>query len=208
MKMSSYYPKRPIKSFQDLEVYQRALAICVAVVKRIASQGNTSDGDPKGLLRGGGIGERRSSEVNEHVAKLHQTVLSLPILIATAHSLRFSNQEGAIGKLEEAMLNCNLAVVYLEQYRDIINIKYQKSNTKNTEQKSKIINDPVAEVNTDISKHVPADSCVSSAPIAERNAEVEIEFFDEQIKNLLATRMKIMHLQRSWKKFMKEANNA
>jgi hypothetical protein len=166
-----YYPKRPVKSFQDLEVYQKALGICVAVVKRIASQGKTSDD-----------GRMDSFQVEEIISKLHRCVLDLPVLIATAHSLRFSDQEGAISKLEEAMLNCNLAVVYLEQYRDIINIKNQKLKIKNTEQKSKIINNPVA--------------------------EVEIEFFDEQIKNLLTTRMKILHLQRSWKKFMKEVKNA
>ena len=32
----SYTPMRPIKSFQDLEVYQKLLAISVAVAKRIS----------------------------------------------------------------------------------------------------------------------------------------------------------------------------
>lgn len=133
----SYYPKRPIKSFQDLEVYQKVLGICVAVVKRIAIE----------------------TPLNGLVNKLHQCVLSLPVLIATAHSVRFSNQSEAVAKLEEAMLNCNLAVVYLEQFRDL------------------------------------------------GNKEIEIEFFEEQIKNLLAVRMKIMHLQRSWKRFFESKNH-
>lgn len=127
----SYYPKRPVKSFQDLEVYQKLLAVSVAVVKRIAAK-------------------------TPRVNKLKQSVLSLPVLIATAHSLRFADSQKAIETLEEAMLNCNLAVVYLEQYRDIC------------------------------------------------NKDIEAEFFEEQIKTLLGTRMKIMRLQMSWKKFMGE----
>ena len=127
----SYYPKRPVKSFQDLEVYQKTLAVSVAVVKRIIS-----------------------TEHGEIISKLRQFALSLPVKIAVAHSLRFADGQKAIDTLEEVMLNCNLTVVYLEQYRDIY------------------------------------------------NKEVEAEFFEEQIKNLLSVRMKIMHLQRSWKKFM------
>ncbi|MCL4374507.1 hypothetical protein M1523_01460 [Patescibacteria group bacterium] len=120
----NYYPKRPVKSFQDLEVYQKALAICVAVVKKIPAQ-----------------------------EELHQCIVALPRLIATAHSLRFSDQQKAIDILEDAMLKCNLSVVYLDQYRDI------------------------------------------------DNKEIEIEFFEKQIKDLLSLRIKIMHLQRSWRKF-------
>ena len=95
-----------------------------------------------------------STEHGEIISKLRQFALSLPVKIAAAHSLRFADGQKAIDTLEEVMLNCNLTVVYLEQYRDIY------------------------------------------------NKEVEAEFFEEQIKNLLSVRMKIMHLQRSWKKFM------
>lgn len=87
-----YYPKRPVKSFQDLEVYQKLLAASVAVAKRSAA-------DIPGV----------------------ELLLKLPLLIAEAHSLRFSEPETAIRKLERVMLGCNQAVVYLEQYRDIKN---------------------------------------------------------------------------------------
>lgn len=127
------YPSRPIKSFQDLEVYQKALAVSVAVVKRINPEENIND--------------------LKIIILLHETVLSLPVLIATAHSLRFSDPTKAINLLEETMLNCNLSVVYLEQFRDII------------------------------------------------NKDIEPDFFAEQIKTLLSSRIKIMHLQMSWKKF-------
>jgi len=124
--MNNYYPKRPVKSFQDLEVYQKLLAISVAIAKKVKSE------------------------------KITTMALDLPVKIATAHSLRFGDQTRAIEALEEVMLNCNLLVVYLEQYRDI------------------------------------------------ENKDIEAEFFEEQIKSLLSVRMKILHLQMSWKKFAKE----
>jgi len=97
---NKYYPKRPVKSFQDLEVYQKLLAVCVAVAKRITS--NTKD-----------------VSTLELKAKLTTMALDLPLKVAAAHSLRFGDQTRAIEALEEVMLNCNLLVVYLEQYRDI-----------------------------------------------------------------------------------------
>jgi len=126
MSYTNNYPKRPVKSFQDLEVYQKLLAVSVAIVKRVTSE------------------------------KMTAMALDLPVKVATAHSLRFGDQVRAIETLEEIMLNCNLLVVYLEQYRDI------------------------------------------------ENKEIEPEFFEEQIKNLLSTRTKILHLQMSWKKFAKD----
>lgn len=126
-----YYPKRPIKSFQDLEVYQKLLAVSVAITKKVKSD------------------------------KIITMVLDLPVKIAIAHSLRFGDQTRAIEALEEIMLNCNILVVYLEQYRDLKN---------------------------------PATG----------SGHVEPEFFEEQIKSLLSTRMKVLHLQNSWKKFAKE----
>ena len=127
---NKYYPKRPVKSFRDLEVYQKLLAVSVAIAKRIKS------------------------------AKVTAMALDLPVKVATAHSLRFGDQTRAIEALEEVMLNCNLLVVYLEQYRDIEN-----------------------------------------PPAGKAGKTIEPEFFEEQIKNLLSTRMKILHLQRSWQKF-------
>lgn len=88
--------------------------------------------------------------------KIVVAALDLPVKISKAHSLRFDDQEKAIQTLEEIMLDCNILIVYLEQYRDI------------------------------------------------KNKTVELEFFEEQIKNLLTTRMKILHLQMSWKKFAKD----
>ncbi|NCN42683.1 hypothetical protein GW916_15710 [bacterium] len=193
-----FTPKRPVKSFLDLDVYQRSLAVCVAVVKNISGQ-----------------------------QELHDLVLAIPRLIATAHSLRFSDHARAIAVLEDCMLKCNLAVVYLEQYRDL----YQPSAD---------IERPDAEVETKVaivpntSNVIPEYSsgiqteetgspvklgmtgvsdAMSGGTAPEGNGNVGIGatnsalgriglgFFEEQIKNLLSLRMKIMRLQISWKKF-------
>lgn len=133
----SYYPKRPVKSFRDLEVYQKALGISTVVYKRLTEElAKSKIQDKKGIAE-----------------KAIDLLLHLPVLIASSHSVRFGKKEEATAKLEEAMLGCNLAVVYLEQFRDLT------------------------------------------------NKNIEADFFEEQIKNLLTVRVKIMHLQRSWVKF-------
>ena len=140
---NKYYPKRPVKSFQDLEVYQKLLAVSVAIAKRLTPE----------------VKEVSTCPAAGVVPEIVSMALDLPVKIATAHSLRFGDQTRAIEALEEVMLNCNILVVYLEQYRDI------------------------------------------------KNKTIEPEFFEEQIKNLLTVRMKILHLQRSWQKFAKEYAN-
>ena len=145
-----FSPKRPIKSFQDLEVYQKLLAVSVAVAKRI----------------------RPAAGIVPDIVSL---ALSLPRKIATAHSLRFTDQSKATAILEEVMLNCNVLVVYLEQYRDIEN-----SNSAGAGSTTAVCN----EVGT------RAESCV-----------IENEFFEEQIRALTTCRWKVMHLARSWEKF-------
>lgn len=150
-----YYPKRPIRSFQDLEVYQKALGTGAVIAKRITADfAAVQTGDQNSL-----ISEKRQTIAS----RLVDRALSLSYLIAYAHSVRFADSQKALDKLEEVMLNSNLTIVSLEQYRDIC------------------------------------------------NNGIEVEFFDSQIKNLHLIRHKVLYLQRSWKKFMKndqrEGNN-
>lgn len=93
MSFVRFSPRRPIKSFTDLEVYQKLLNVAVTVVKRVgpASQGES----------------------------LRALVLSLPMKIAEAHSVRFSDKTKGLAVLEDVMLGCNRAVVLLELYRDL-----------------------------------------------------------------------------------------
>lgn len=138
-----YQPRRPVKSFQDLEVYQKLSAVAAVTVKRLLTALNKKEDDRVRALTG----------------QLVEELLALPSLLAGAHSLRFGYPAQASRKLEEAMLKCNLAVVHLEQFRDL-------------------------------AQHA-----------------IEIPFFEEQIKTLLTCRIKILHLQMSWKKFWPAAKS-
>jgi len=93
----NYYPKKPVKSFLDLEVYQKLLAAAVVIVKRT----------------------RDRPDPSEITKNLHECVLSLPIKIAVAHSVRFGERDQSIRILEDVMMGCNKVVVYLEQFRDL-----------------------------------------------------------------------------------------
>lgn len=108
----SYYPKRPVKSFQDLEVYQKISAVAVVVAKRLAADRREGK-------------EKKTNGLSDNVLQITRTItddlLRLPLLIASAHSIRFGDPDASVAKLEEAMLTCNTSVVRLEQYRDLGN---------------------------------------------------------------------------------------
>lgn len=166
--MTYYYPKRPVKSFQDLEVYQKTLGISVEIVKRITADRSAAEVDANPLesksqegqnvkdKRNFGIGTADIRKEMRHLItrKLINCVLRIPKLIAIAHSVRFGEPKKAVNFLEKAMVNCNLAVYYLELVRDL-------GETK-----------------------------------------IETDYFEEQIKEYLRVRGKIMRLQRAWLKFM------
>ena len=134
----TFYPKRPVKSFQDLEVYQKTFALAVEIVKKVGAE----------------IIDNHLIVQQDIVNRLTENVLEIPKLIASAHSKRFGDPLKAIQFLEEAMLGCNLAVLYLEEFRDLV------------------------------------------------NQSLPVEFFEEEIKEYLRVRGKIMRLQKSWVGFM------
>lgn len=167
------YPKRPLHSFQDLEVYQKALECSVLVAKEIdkflgtakpaaeiVPSSTAKSRLPKLQHRQGTDVKRPAAIIGIETAKdliiknlLHCT-LSIPHQVAEAHSLRFGDHVAGIAAIEKAMLNCNKMVVYLEQFRDI---------------------------------------CDSG---------IEWEFFDGAIKKYLYVRRKMLRLEQAWKKFM------
>lgn len=134
--MKRYYPRRPVKSFQDLEVYQKTLGLAVEINRKIKSRSKISQ-------------------------NLREIVLKIPKQIATAHSKRFAEPNQALALLEKTMLNCNLTAYYLELDRDLVN--------------------------------------------PNRKKKIEADFFEEQIKEYLRVRGKILRLQRAWKKFMEKS---
>jgi len=129
-KFTPYQPKRPIKSFQDLEVYQKALEASVFAGKNIGCSAAEATGalsaNPKGTKDAISAGTSVKNEgniwvgTNEFILKnMTACALSIPHLIAEAHSMRFGSSDQCLLVLDKVMLNCNKMVVYLEQARDI-----------------------------------------------------------------------------------------
>lgn len=103
----SYQPKKPVKTFQDLEIYQKALEASVAVANSLIKKEKIKKN----------IQEVDATELIKH--NMLPCALGLPHLIAEAHSYRFGSGTDCLVLLEKVMVNCNKMVVYVEQVRDI-----------------------------------------------------------------------------------------
>lgn len=118
----SYSPKKPVKSFMDLEIYQKALEASVAVSKiplpdvKKAQKKISAGDDAKGKSN---IGMGTTEAESLIIHNMLPCALGLPHLIAEAHSFRFGTGTDCLVLLEKTMVNCNKMVVYLEQVRDI-----------------------------------------------------------------------------------------
>ncbi len=95
---SRFYPKRPIRSFRDLGIYQSTNRISVEIMKRIVPV---------------------IPEASALKEDLSACCMSIPHLIAEAHSRRFDDKPKSMTLLEEVLWLCNKAVVYLEQAREV-----------------------------------------------------------------------------------------
>jgi len=85
----------------DLEVYQRALEAAVFI-------GKIRNKDKK-----------KNALADSLLASSTACALSIPHLIAEAHSQRFGTSEQSLLTLDKVMLHCNKMVVYLELVRDL-----------------------------------------------------------------------------------------
>lgn len=94
--------KKAVKHFTDLEVYQRSLAAAVFAAK----------------LKN----KNKSSLQLNILVSLTACALSIPHLIAEAHSQRFGTSEQSLLTLDKVMLHCNKMVVYLELTRDLCSV--------------------------------------------------------------------------------------
>jgi len=145
--MPGFVPKKPVKSFLDLEVYQKLLENAVFVAKYICRPSAEVDAEiavivpdaevatsakgpaaKEGNFGSGAFGGGTARDLIFH--QMLPCALGLPHLIAEAHSVRFGGQKECIILLERAMLNCNKMVVYLEETRDIADtgVPWEKFN--------------------------------------------------------------------------------
>lgn len=101
--MYTFKPKKPIRSFRDLEVYQKTLECAVLFSTSIKPELVKLEYD---LLEG-----------------MTNCALSIPLFVAESHGMRFSDFKLAIATIEKAMLGCNKMIVYLEQVNGIYGTK-------------------------------------------------------------------------------------
>ncbi|MCS7150861.1 MAG: hypothetical protein NZ928_00530 [Endomicrobia bacterium] len=102
---SRFRSKKPIRSFRDLEVYQRTAEIFVDVMKKIVP-----------LL----------PEDVPLKKELVDVSMKIPHYIAEAHSRRFDDKTKAMQLIEEVLFLCNKAMVYIEQVRDVYSDQLDK----------------------------------------------------------------------------------
>ena len=128
----AYLPKKPVKTFQDLDVYRLALEANVFVVNFIVPLPNvplpklSRPSGSKFRKRKDAISGQGQASMSDNfgigtviIDTLTNCACLIPHLIAEAHSFRFGSQKECLILLERVMLNCNKMVVYLDQARDI-----------------------------------------------------------------------------------------
>jgi len=95
----TYSVKKPVRSFRDLEVYQKTLEASVIVAKNVMSE----------LVK-----------LKFPLAiSMTDCSMSIPLYISEAHSIRFGDHKQGLLLLERAMAGCNKMIVYLEQSKGI-----------------------------------------------------------------------------------------
>lgn len=92
-----FVPDRTARSFRELDVYQKTLKASVEITEKIlpAAAGFPLKDD------------------------LVKCCLSIPVLIADAHSRRFEGRNDAVLLLEDSMAHCSRMAVYLDQLKNM-----------------------------------------------------------------------------------------
>src|SRR3989338_3338562 len=98
-----FSPKKPVHTFRDLDVYQKTLECSVLIVKDFRA--------PLLKLK------------YPFLENMQNCAMTVPLLVAEAHSLRFADFDRGVALLENAMASCNKMVVYLEQMRGMYGVK-------------------------------------------------------------------------------------
>lgn len=98
-----FTPKKPVRTFRDLEIYQKTVECAVIVSKDVMP----------GLVK----------QKYVFADRFLDCAMAVPLLIAEAHSLRFADFALAVGYLEKAMAATNKMVVYLEHAKGLYGSK-------------------------------------------------------------------------------------
>lgn len=102
-KYKNFTPRKPVKTFRDLDVYQTAMNCAVIVVKNIRPKLATLKYP---FLEG-----------------LMDCTMTVPLSIGEAHSIRFGDFTKGLALLEKAMSGCNKMIIYLEHIKGMYGSK-------------------------------------------------------------------------------------
>ncbi|MCR4281381.1 MAG: hypothetical protein NUV88_03565 [Candidatus Kaiserbacteria bacterium] len=93
----TFTPRKPVKTFRDLDIYQKAMECAVIVVKNI----------------------RPKLEKLKYpfIDGITDCTMSVPLFIGEAHSIRFGNFPLGLSLIEKAMSGCNKMIIYLEHIK-------------------------------------------------------------------------------------------
>ncbi|MDO8567013.1 MAG: hypothetical protein Q7R58_02580 [bacterium] len=94
---TNFTPRKPVKTFRDLDIYQKTMECAVIVVKNVRPKLVTLK--------------------YPFVEGLTDCAMTVPLSIGEAHSIRFGNFQQGLALLEKAMSGCNKMIIYLEHIK-------------------------------------------------------------------------------------------
>ena len=94
---TNFTPRKPVKTFRDLDIYQQTMNCAVIVVKSIRPKLVTLKYP---FLEG-----------------ITDCTMTVPLSIGEAHSIRFGDFTKGLALLEKAMSGCNKMIIYLEHIK-------------------------------------------------------------------------------------------
>jgi hypothetical protein len=92
-----FVPRKPVKSFRDLDIYQQTMNCAVIVVKSIRPELVTLE--------------------YPFIDGVTDCTMTVPLSIGEAHSIRFGDFAKGLALLEKAMSGCNKMIIYLEHIK-------------------------------------------------------------------------------------------
>ncbi len=103
----SFTPRKPVKTFRDLDVYKRPIECAVLISKNVLPA--------------------LSKLKYPYIERLSDCALAVPLFVAESHSLRFADFALGVGYLEKAMSASNKIIVYLEHALGLYGSKLDQS---------------------------------------------------------------------------------
>jgi len=103
----AFTPRKPVKTFRDLDIYQKTLECSVIVVKDIRLKLVTLK--------------------YPFVEGMVDCVMNIPLSIGEAHSIRFGDFALGMSLIEKAMSGCNKMIIYLEHAKGMYGSKVDAS---------------------------------------------------------------------------------